>query len=57
MKCFLILFFFCQNAEDKWAVIASEVAAVLSSESIELPEEDHPLPFDAASEKPLEDQK
>lgn len=46
-----------QNAEDKWAVIAAEVAAVLSSESTTLPEEDHPLPFDAASEKPLEDQK
>lgn len=46
-----------QNAENKWAVIASEVAAVLSSDSITLPEEDHPLPFDAVSEKSLEDQK
>ncbi|XP_055324474.1 protein timeless homolog [Sitodiplosis mosellana] len=46
-----------EDAEDKWAVVASEVAAVLSSDSTTLPEEDHPLPFDAASEKPLEDQK
>ncbi|XP_031631724.1 protein timeless homolog [Contarinia nasturtii] len=46
-----------QTTEDKWAVIASEIAAVLSMESPTLPEEEHPLPFDAVSEKPLEDQK
>lgn len=46
-----------QNLEDKWAAMASEISAALSMESPSLPEEDHPLPFDAASDKPLEEQK
>lgn len=46
-----------QNLEDTWASIASQISSVLSKESPSLPEEEHPIPFDAASDKPMEEQK
>lgn len=46
-----------QNVEDEWAAVALQISAVLSVDTFSLPEEDHPLPFDAASDKPLDDQK
>jgi timeless len=36
--------------------LASEVSTCLSNE-ITLPEEEHPIPFDAAAEKSIDDQK
>lgn len=41
---------------DAWAIIASQISAVLANE-ITLPENEHPLPFDAVSDKSLADQK
>lgn len=43
--------------EDTWASIASQISSVLSMESPSLPEEDHPIPFDAISDKSMADQK
>lgn len=48
---------FKQKLEDTWASIASQISSILSMESPSLPEEEHPLPFDAASDKPMEQQK
>lgn len=41
---------------NKWAEIASELSELLINE-LQLPEEDQPLPFDATSEKSIDDQK
>lgn len=45
------------NSEDMWSKIAPQISAILSSNRISLPEEEHPMPFDAAIETPIEEQK
>lgn len=45
-----------ENLENVWPTIAPQLSAILSHE-ITLPEEDHPLPFDAVSDKTMDDQK
>lgn len=45
-----------EELENTWASIAEQITSALTNE-ITLPEEEHPLPFDAVSEKSLEEQK
>lgn len=45
-----------EQLENKWVEIASQVSEILSKE-LNLPEEDQPIPFDAASETSIDDQK
>lgn len=42
--------------EELWLTMAGEVSTCLANQ-ITLPEEDHPIPFDAASDVPIDDQK
>lgn len=48
--------FLQEKLENIWETIAAQVSAVLASD-IALPEEEHPLPFDAISDKSMDDQK
>lgn len=45
-----------RNLEEIWDEISPSLAIVLANE-ISLPEEDHPIPFDATLEKSINDQK
>ncbi|XP_039970840.1 protein timeless homolog [Bactrocera tryoni] len=45
-----------EELSNKWAEIAGEISETLTNE-LQLPEEDQPLPFDATSEKSIDDQK
>lgn len=45
-----------RSLEEIWNEISSSLAIVLANE-ISLPEEDQPIPFDAALEKSINDQK
>uniref|UniRef100_A0A0K8V7G8 Protein timeless n=1 Tax=Bactrocera latifrons TaxID=174628 RepID=A0A0K8V7G8_BACLA len=45
-----------EELSNKWAEIAGEIGETLTNE-LQLPEEDQPLPFDATSEKSIDDQK
>lgn len=45
-----------EDLENTWALIAGQISSVLAND-ITLPEEEHPLPFDAVSDKSLEEQK
>lgn len=47
---------FQEKLENIWETIAAQVSTVLASD-IALPEEEHPLPFDAISDKSMDDQK
>lgn len=42
--------------EEMWLTMASEISTCLVNQ-ITLPEEDHPIPFDAASDISIDDQK
>lgn len=46
-----------EDLENRWAANASQISAILAADTIALPEEEHPIPFDAVSEKSLEEQK
>lgn len=43
--------------ENEWDTRVSANLSVVLANEINLPEEEHPVPFDAASEKPIDDQK
>ncbi|KAM8705181.1 hypothetical protein ACLKA7_009610 [Drosophila subpalustris] len=45
-----------EELSSKWAEMASEVSLLLATE-LQLPEHEQPLPFDAASEKSIDDQR
>lgn len=45
-----------ESLEELWLTMAGEVSTCLANQ-ITLPEEDHPIPFDAASDVPIDDQK
>nr|AAQ22497.1 RE03551p [Drosophila melanogaster]AAY33504.1 RE03647p [Drosophila melanogaster] len=45
-----------EELSSKWAELATEVCSLLSTE-LEMPEDEQPLPFDAASEKSIDDQR
>lgn len=45
-----------EDLEAVWDSLSSSIAAVLAGE-ISLPEEEHPIPFDAAADKSIDDQK
>ncbi|XP_055851009.1 protein timeless homolog [Episyrphus balteatus] len=45
-----------EQLENKWVEIASQLSEILSNE-LNIPEEDQPIPFDAASDKSIDDQK
>ncbi|KNC23795.1 hypothetical protein FF38_01292 [Lucilia cuprina] len=45
-----------EELSNRWAEMAAEVSQVLSNE-LQLPEEDQPIPFDSASDVPIDDQK
>ncbi|XP_055901939.1 protein timeless homolog [Eupeodes corollae] len=45
-----------EELENKWVEIASQVTEILSNE-LNIPEEEQPIPFDAASDKNIDDQK
>ncbi|XP_055616681.1 protein timeless homolog [Toxorhynchites rutilus septentrionalis] len=45
-----------ETLEELWLTIAGQVSICLANQ-ITLPEEDHPIPFDAASDIPIDDQK
>uniref|UniRef100_A0A8D8HE95 Protein timeless homolog n=1 Tax=Culex pipiens TaxID=7175 RepID=A0A8D8HE95_CULPI len=45
-----------ESLEGLWLTMAGEVSTCLANQ-ITLPEEDHPIPFDAASDVPIDDQK
>ncbi|EDW97197.2 protein timeless homolog [Drosophila yakuba] len=45
-----------EDLSSKWAELATEVCSLLSSE-LEMPEDEQPIPFDAASEKSIDDQR
>ncbi|XP_060645851.1 protein timeless homolog [Drosophila nasuta] len=45
-----------EELSSKWAEMASEVSMLLATE-LQLPEHEQPLPFDAASEKSIDDQR
>ncbi|KXJ75189.1 hypothetical protein RP20_CCG012151 [Aedes albopictus] len=45
-----------EGLEELWLTMAGEVSTCLANQ-ITLPEEDHPIPFDAASDVPIDDQK
>ncbi|EDX13111.1 GD18885 [Drosophila simulans] len=45
-----------EELSSKWAELATEVCSLLSTE-LEMPEDEQPMPFDAASEKSIDDQR
>ncbi|XP_065094550.1 protein timeless homolog [Ochlerotatus camptorhynchus] len=45
-----------ESLEELWLTMAGEVSTCLANQ-ITLPEEDHPIPFDGASDVPIDDQK
>ncbi|XP_017110468.1 protein timeless homolog [Drosophila elegans] len=45
-----------EELSSKWAELATEVCSLLSAE-LEIPEDEQPMPFDAASEKSIDDQR
>ncbi|KAH8250250.1 hypothetical protein KR026_009029 [Drosophila bipectinata] len=45
-----------EELSSKWAELATEVCALLAAE-LEIPEDELPVPFDAASEKSIDDQR
>ena len=45
-----------EEREGQWDTIVSSISIVLVN-SINIPEEEHPIPFDAASDKAIDDQK
>ncbi|XP_017084436.2 LOW QUALITY PROTEIN: protein timeless homolog [Drosophila eugracilis] len=45
-----------EELSSKWAELATEVCSVLSTE-LQMPEDEQPIPFDAASEKSIDDQR
>lgn len=45
-----------EQLENTWAALAGQVAEVLTGE-VTLPEDQHPLPYDAVSDRPMEEQK
>lgn len=45
-----------EELEGQWDTIVSSLSIVLAN-SINIPEEEHPIPFDAASDKAIDDQK
>ncbi|EDW83278.2 uncharacterized protein Dwil_GK22409 [Drosophila willistoni] len=45
-----------EELSNKWAELATEVCALLSTD-LELPEHEQPIPFDAAAEKSIDDQR
>ncbi|XP_037823816.1 protein timeless homolog, partial [Lucilia sericata] len=45
-----------EELSNRWAEMAAEVSHVLSNE-LQLAEEDQPIPFDSASDVPIDDQK
>ncbi|KAH8292985.1 hypothetical protein KR054_002894 [Drosophila jambulina] len=45
-----------EELSSKWAELATEVCSLLATE-MEMPEDDLPVPFDAASEKSIDDQR
>ena len=57
MRYIPVLFQYSQeDLENKWIALASDVTNILSNE-IQLPEQDHPIPFDGAADKPIDEQK
>lgn len=46
-----------EKLADEWDARISTNLAVVLSNDINLPEEEHPVPFDAASEKPIDEQR
>lgn len=57
---FIFLFFSFASVQDDlenmWATFAPQLSTVLTNDTV-LPEEEQPLPFDAASDKPMDEQK
>lgn len=45
-----------ESLEELWLTMAGEVSTCLANQ-ITIPEEDHPIPFDGASDVPIDDQK
>ncbi|XP_070072337.1 protein timeless homolog [Drosophila takahashii] len=45
-----------EELSSKWAELATEVCSLLATE-LEMPEDEQPMPFDAASEKSIDDQR
>lgn len=45
------------SSEDFWADLSPQIASLLSMDKIDLPEDEHPLPFDATLEVPMDEQK
>ncbi|XP_052836882.1 protein timeless homolog isoform X2 [Drosophila gunungcola] len=45
-----------EELSSKWAELATEVCSLLSAD-LEMPEDEQPMPFDAASEKSIDDQR
>lgn len=46
-----------EKLADEWDARISTNLAVVLSNDINLPEEEHPVPLDAASEKPIDEQR
>lgn len=45
------------SSEDFWADLSPQISSLLSMDKLDLPEDEHPLPFDAALDVPLDEQK
>ncbi|TMW44355.1 hypothetical protein DOY81_010565, partial [Sarcophaga bullata] len=45
-----------EELSNRWAEMAAELSQILSNE-LQMAEEDQPIPFDSASDKPIDDQK
>ena len=45
-----------EELSNRWAEMAAEVSQILSNE-LQMAEDDQPIPFDSASDKPIDDQK
>lgn len=46
-----------EELEDMWTNFVTELASLLAQPDIDLSEEKRPIPFDATSEKSIDDQK
>lgn len=46
-----------EHLENIWAGFAAQISSVLASDTIALAEHEHPIPFDAVSDKSLDAQK
>lgn len=54
---FLFSFDFKEDLENLWASIGAQASSTLSADTLNVPEEEHPLPFDATSDKSMDEQK